>query len=107
MSRTGFRFFNFKRHAVELVIEPWADVEVVEAGGRIDFTLEGDNAEIEFSWDEKDPLVFLWADTITMASRRRKKVWDLPPDYRGNPPFARWHGDPPSWGPLPDPHSDD
>jgi hypothetical protein len=99
----GFRFFNTNDFAVDLVIEPWADVEPVPAYGRVDFHVEGEHTEFEFSWNAGGPLVFVWGDEVTMTSTTRRMVWRNADPYRGKPPFMRWHGDPPDWGELPDP----
>ncbi len=91
---TRFQYFNLRSHDVTVVIEPWADVELLKSGERAEFVLEGDNAHIETSDDGEEFLVFAWANTVTFNSPRRAEFWSLPKDYLDGPSFMAWHGPP-------------
>lgn len=89
-----YRFVNPRSAPVTLVIEPWAEVELVPPSGVVDFELKGDNALIEFGWDDENPVLFVWADDIGMTSSARTMEWGVRGELRGGLPPTCWFGPP-------------
>jgi hypothetical protein len=87
----SFRFFNTTDAPVQLAIEPWADAVEVPVGGNVDFQLEGDNSAIESSWSDSGPLVFAWADVVTISAGEHTVVWRIPDGFSGKTPPTPWH----------------
>ena len=75
---TTFVFANLESADVTLVIEPWAEVEVVAPGAKVEFTLSGPEVYIESTRLDGDPFVGVFAEEVRMRSDARDMVWPGP-----------------------------
>ena len=83
-----FIFENFSDQPVRLAIEPWADLEIVQPGGRVLFEYEEHNepAEIDFSVSNNNTVVVgIVSDLIKVTGSGGEKTF--------RPPRGHWEQD--------------
>jgi hypothetical protein len=64
---TKIRIQNTFKVPLELTIEPWAELEIIPAGGTVKFECEGEDTEIEFSIiSDNSAFVYVWSREVRM-----------------------------------------
>jgi hypothetical protein len=76
----AFIYCNTSATAIELIIEPWAELYLIESGAQVEVTGVGGGAEscFEIHHTERGLIVFGWINSIVTVTRDGKAVEPSP-----------------------------
>ena len=73
-----FSVENLSDKAVELAIEPWADLEIIEPKGVVKFEYD-EPAHVDFAVTKDGELaVALWSENVKVSANGKEKHFQLP-----------------------------
>ena len=74
----GFVVGNMSDKAVELAIEPWADLEIIKPKGEVKFEYD-EPAHVEFAvMKEGELAVHIWSENVKISANGKEKHFQLP-----------------------------